>query len=132
MADKTNTTAVPYLCVKGAVGAIEFYKKAFGAVETAAPMKSPDGRVGHAEFKIGDAPIMISDEYPEINVLSPQSLGGSPVMIVLTVENVDGLASQAVAAGAKLLRPVKDQEYGRRSGQLLDPYGHRWDVGTAI
>ena len=127
-----QTTAVPYLCVKGAAGAIKFYENAFGAVSTMAPMLSPDGRVGHAEFKIGDAPVMISDEYPEINVLSPQTLGGSAVMIVLTVPNVDALANQAVAAGAKLLRPVKDQEYGRRSGQLLDPFGHRWDIGTPI
>ncbi len=127
-----QNTAVPYLCAKNAAAAIDFYKKAFGATESFERMISPDGRVGHAEFRIGEATLMISDEYPEINVLSPETLGATPVMIVLTVENADAVVEQAVAAGAKVLLPVEDQPYGRRSGKILDPFGFRWDVGTPI
>ena len=121
--------ATPYLCCKDAARAIEFYKKAFGATE-AMRLSEPGGRIGHAEIRIGDAPIMLSDEYPEMDVRSPQSLGGSPVLIHLYVDDVDALASRAVAAGAKLLRPVADQFYGDRSGTLTDPFGHRWMIAT--
>jgi len=120
----------PYICVKDSSAAIEFYKEAFGAVElTRIPM--PDGRIGHAEIKIGDATIMIADEYPEIQFLSPESLGGSPVMIHVYVDDVDALASQAVAAGAKLARPVADQSYGDRNCKIVDPFGHGWLFATA-
>ena len=122
-------TVTPYLIVKDAASAIEFYKKAFGATE-AMRLSEPGGRIGHAEIRIGDAPIMLSDEYPEMDVRSPQSLGGSPVLIHLYVDDVDALASRAVAAGAKLLRPVADQFYGDRSGTLTDPFGHRWMIAT--
>src|SRR5882762_5646077 len=101
-------TATPYLIVKGAAGAIEFYKKAFGATELMR-MAQADGRIGHAEIKIGDSPIMLADESPEMGARSPQSLGGSPVSILLYVEDVDAQAKLAVAAGAKVVRPVKDQ-----------------------
>jgi PhnB protein len=121
--------ATPYLCCKGAANAIEFYKKAFGATEVMR-LAEPGGRIGHAEIKIGDATIMLADEYPDMNVLSPQTLGGSPVTIHLYVENVDALASRAVGAGAKLLRPVEDQFYGDRSGRLSDPFGHVWIIST--
>jgi len=121
--------ATPYLCCKNAAAAIEFYKQAFGAIELMR-LAEPSGRIGHAEIKIGDAPIMLSDEYPEWGVRSPQSLGGSPVAIHLYVDDVDALAKRAVAAGAKLARPVEDQFYGDRSGSLEDPFGHRWTVST--
>jgi len=131
MAGRVNPVprATPYLCCKDAARAIEFYKQAFGATE-AMRLSEPGGRIGHAEIRIGDAPIMLSDEYPEMDVRSPQSLGGSPVLIHLYVDDVDALASRAVAAGAKLLRPVADQFYGDRSGTLTDPFGHRWMIAT--
>lgn len=122
-------TATPYLIVKDAAQAIEFYKKAFGATELLR-LADPNGKVGHAEIKIGDSPIMLADEFPEMNVRGPQSLGGSPVSILLYVRDVDALANQAVAAGAKVLRPVKDQFYGDRSGTFTDPFGHVWTIAT--
>ena len=121
--------ATPYLIIQGAASAIEFYKKAFGATELMR-LAQPDGRIGHAEIKIGDSPIMLADEYPEMGYRSPQSLGGSPVSILLYVENVDALFDQAVAAGGKVTRPVKDQFYGDRSGTLSDPFGHVWTIAT--
>ncbi|HWP44958.1 MAG TPA: VOC family protein, partial [Blastocatellia bacterium] len=101
----------PYLCVRDAASAIEFYKKAFGAIEIMR-MKSPEGKIGHAEIRIGDSPIMLADEYPEMGFRSPQTIGGSPVMIHLYIENSDAVVEQAVAAGAKLVKPVEDQFYG--------------------
>jgi PhnB protein len=124
-------TATPYLVIKGAAKAIEFYKKAFGAAEMTR-MTQPDGRVGHAEIKIGDSPIMLADEFPEMGARSPQSLGGSPVSILLYVPDVDALTSQAITAGAKVVRPVKDQFYGDRSGSLEDPFGHQWHIATHV
>lgn len=122
-------TATPYLIIKDAAKAIEFYKKAFGAKEVMR-MAGPDGKVMHAEIKIGDSPIMLADEFPEMGARSPQSLGGSPVSIFLYVEDVDTLAEQAVAAGAEILMPVKDQFWGDRYGKLADPFGHLWDIAT--
>jgi PhnB protein len=124
-------TATPYLIVKDAAKAIEFYKKAFGAAETTR-MTQPDGRIGHAEIKIGDSPIMLADEFPEMGARSPQSLGGLPVRILLYVKDVDALTSQAITAGAKVVRPVKDQFYGDRSGSLEDPFGHQWHIATHV
>ena len=124
-------TATPYLVIKGAAKAIEFYKKAFGAAEMTR-MTQPDGRVGHAEIKIGDSPIMLADEFPEMGARSPQSIGGSPVSILLYVQDVDALTSSAIAAGAKVIRPVKDQFYGDRSGSLEDPFGHQWHIATHV
>jgi PhnB protein len=125
-----RTTITPYLCARPAAEAIEFYKRAFGAVES---YRIPDdeGKISHAEITIGDALIMISDEYPEINVLSPQSIGGSPVMIVVDVPDVDTLFNQAVAVGATVDRPLMDRFDGAlRNGKLVDPYGHRWMLST--
>ncbi|MGH9836483.1 MAG: VOC family protein [Blastocatellia bacterium] len=119
----------PYLCVKDAASAIEFYKHAFGATERMR-MADPGGRVGHAEIKIGDALIMLADEFPEMGFLSPQSTGGSPVMLHLYVEDVDAFFNQAVAAGAKAQRLVEDQFYGDRAGKLADPFGHVWYIAT--
>jgi PhnB protein len=123
--------ATPYLSIKGAAAAIEFYKKAFGATETMR-MAGPDGRIGHAEIKIGKANIMLADEHPEIGFLSPSTLGGSPVAIHIYVENIDALAAQAEAAGAKVTRAVSDQFYGDRTGQFQDPFGHVWHFATHI
>jgi PhnB protein len=124
-------TATPYLIIKDAAKAIEFYKKAFGATELMR-MAQPDGKVGHAEIKIGDSPIMLADEFPEMGSRSPQSLGGSPVSLYLYVDDVDALAKQAEAAGAKVVRPVKDQFYGDRSGSFEDPFGHQWHLATHV
>lgn len=124
-------TATPYLIIKDAAKAIEFYKKAFGATEMMR-MSQPDGRIGHAEIKIGDSPIMLADEFPEMGARSPQSLGGSPVSILLYVEDVDACAERAVTAGAKVVRPVKDQFYGDRSGSFEDPFGHQWHIATHV
>jgi PhnB protein len=122
-------TATPYLIIKGAAKAIEFYEKAFGAKETMR-MAQTDGRIGHAEIKIGDSPIMLSDEFPEMGARSPQSLGGSPVSILLYVADVDAIFAQAVAAGATVQRPVMDQFYGDRTGGVIDPFGHVWYIAT--
>jgi PhnB protein len=124
-------TATPYLIIKDAAKAIEFYKKAFGAKEMMR-MSQPDGRIGHAEIKIGNSPIMLADEFPEMGARSPQSLGGSPVSILLYVEDVDAFAKQAVVAGTKVVRPVKDQFYGDRSGSFEDPFGHQWHIATHV
>jgi PhnB protein len=124
-------TVTPYLTIRGAAAAIEFYKRAFGATEIMR-ITDANGKVGHAEIRMGDSPIMLSEEMPEMGVRSPESIGGSPVTIHLYVEDVDALVNQAVAAGAKLLRPVEDQFYGDRGGKLADPYGHVWWVATHI
>ena len=119
----------PYLIVQGGAAAVEFYKKAFGARQKVR-IDLPDGRIGHAELRIGDSLIMLADEAPQHNAHSPASIGGTPVGIHLYVPNVDAVVERAVAAGATLERPVKDQFYGDRSGSLKDPYGHRWHVAT--
>jgi PhnB protein len=121
----------PYLIVQGAAAAIGFYKKAFGASEVMR-MPGPDGKIGHADLIIGGGHVMLSDESLEMGFRSPQSLGGSPVGLVLYVADVDGVVNQAVAAGAKLTRPVKDEFYGDRTGGLTDPFGHIWHVMTHV
>lgn len=121
----------PYLSVKGAAGAIAFYKKAFGAKEIMR-MPGPGGTIGHAEIQIADSRIMLADEFPEMNFRSPRSVGGTPVNIHLYVPDVDKVAKRAVAAGAKSLRPVADQFYGDRSCSLEDPFGHVWHIATHI
>ena len=122
-------TATPYLIVKGAANAIDFYKKAFGARELMRHAE-PSGKVGHAEIKIGNSPIMLADEYPDMGFRAPQSAGGSGTGILLYVEDVDTWFARAIAAGGKELRPVKDQFYGDRSGTLTDPFGHLWTIST--
>ena len=119
----------PYLCVRDAASAIEFYKRALGATEVVR-LAGPSGKVGHADLQIGNAHIMLSDEFPEMGVRSPQTLGGSPVSLELYTEDADALFEQAVAAGAKVLRPVADQFYGDRGGKLEDPFGHVWWIAT--
>lgn len=122
-------TATPYLIVKKAAEAIEFYKRAFGATELMR-LVAPGGAVGHAEIKIGNSAIMLADEGPDERFRGPQSLGGSAVSIMLYVEDVDARFSQATAAGAKVIQAVKDQFYGDRSGTLEDPFGHVWTIAT--
>jgi PhnB protein len=124
-------SATPYLCIRDAAKALEFYKKAFGAKEISR-MGMPDGKIGHAEIKISEAIIMLSDEFPDYGALSPQSIGGTPVSIMVYVEDVDGFVNRAVAAGAKLEKPVQDQFWGDRSGVLIDPFGHKWHFATHI
>lgn len=124
-------TATPYLCCKGAADAIEFYKKALGAVETVR-MKGPDGKIGHAEIRIGDSHIMLADEHPQMGVYGPQHYGGSPITVVLYVESADKTVNQAVAAGAKITRPLQDQFYGDRTATITDPFGHQWHIHTHL
>jgi len=117
--------ATPYLMVNDAARALEFYRTAFDAVEVVR-LTAPEGRVAHAEIRIGDSTIFVSDEWPGVGVSSPQSLGGSPVVIHLEVEDVDAVARQAIAAGATVIFPVEDQFYGARAGRVKDPFGHMW------
>jgi PhnB protein len=122
-------TATPYLILNDAAKAIEFYKRAFGAAELMR-LPAPGGKIGHAEIKIGDSHIMLSDEWPEQGYKGPAALGGSPVSIMLYVNDVDATAAQAVSAGAKVTKPVQDQFYGDRSGTFTDPFGHIWHIST--
>jgi len=122
-------TVTPYLTIKNGAKALEFYKKAFGATAIYKLMMS-DGRLGHAEIRLGDSMIMLGDELPEYGGKAPETLGGSPVSIYLYVEDVDAFFKRALAAGAKERKPVMDQFYGDRSGQLEDPFGHLWWVAT--
>jgi PhnB protein len=122
---------LPYLCVDGAGAAIEFYRTVFGAVERMR-MAEPDGRIGHAELEFGAAVIMLADEFPELGIRAPKTIGGTPVTINVYVENVDEVFARAIDAGATALRPVTDQFYGDRTGQFEDPFGHRWSVATHI
>ena len=119
----------PYLILSGASEAIAFYKKALGAEEVLR-LDGPGGKIHHAEIKIGDSCVMLADEHPEIGALSPKTIRGSPVSIHLYVEDVDAAVARAVAAGAKLIRPVADQFYGDRTGGIEDPFGYRWFVAT--
>jgi PhnB protein len=119
----------PYLIIDGASKAIEFYKAAFGAVETVR-IVGRDGGVGHAEIRIGGAPIMLANECPGMTARGPHGLGGTPVSLVLYVEDVDAVVEKAVAAGATLARPVADQFYGDRTGTVTDPFGHQWHIST--
>ena len=119
----------PYLAIDGGVAALEFYKKAFGATETYR-LIMPDGRLGHAEIRLAGCVIMLADEFPEYGGKAPTTLGGSPVSIHLYVDDVDTFFKRAVAAGAKERKPIQDQFYGDRSGQLEDPSGHLWWVAT--
>jgi PhnB protein len=124
-------SATPYLIVKGAAEAIDFYKHAFGATESFR-MANPNGGIAHAEIKIGDSVIMLADEHPNMGYRGPRSLGGSAVSIMLYVADVDGTFDRALEAGAKAQRPVANQFYGDRSGTLEDPFGHIWTISTHV
>ena len=139
MADKVSYTpkdynsVTPYLIVKGAAQAIDYYKKVFGATETMR-MPGPDGTIGHAEIKIGNSQIMLADENPSMGAgyTSAATIGGSPVSLYVYLPNVDDVVKRATTEGAKLLKPVEDQFYGDRSGFIQDPFGHLWGVATHI
>jgi PhnB protein len=121
----------PYLVISGAAKAIDFYKRVLGATELMR-MPAPDGRIGHAEIKIGNSPIMLADESPEMGHRSPKTLGGTGVSLMVYLERVDDVFKQAIAAGAKEVQPVKNQFYGDRSGTFEDPFGHVWTVATHV
>jgi PhnB protein len=121
----------PYLIVRGAREAIEFYTRALGAVELYR-LDGPEGRIGHAELQIGDCRVMLADEAPAMGALSPTTLGGAGVHLMLYVEDVDARFAQAIAAGGRETRPVKDQFYGDRSGIFVDPFGYQWTVATHV
>jgi len=122
-------TVTPYLIIRGAAAAIDYYKKAFGAEELFR-FPTPDGKVGHAELKIGNSPIMLADESPAMGYKSPQTLGGSPTSIMLYVENVDSVFDRAIKAGGVVKDAVQDKFYGDRSGTFTDPFGHVWHIAT--
>jgi PhnB protein len=122
-------SVTPYLIVRGGADAIEFYQKAFGAVELFR-FPSPDGKIGHAEIKVGDSPIMLADEFPDMGYNGPDSLGGSPVSLMIYVDDVDAVFNQAVEAGATVKEALADKFYGDRMGTVTDPFGHRWHLAT--
>jgi PhnB protein len=124
-------TVTPYLVMAHADKAIEFYKEAFGARELVR-LPSPDGKVMHAEIKIGDSPIMLCDECPDWDALGPLTRGGTTVSIVLYVDDVDAVVSRAIAAGAKSVMPVTNQFWGDRMGTVIDPFGHKWSIATHV
>ena len=124
-------SVTPYLVMKGATAAIEYYKEVFGAEETVR-MDGPGGTIGHAELKIGDSIVMLADEAPDMGHRGPKAIGGTPVSLVLYVEGVDAVFKRALDAGAKQVRPLENQFYGDRMGTLEDPFGHLWSVATHI
>lgn len=124
-------SVTPHIIVNDAGKAIEFYKKVFNATELFR-MPDPQGKIAHAEIKIGNSIIMLADEFPEMEARSPQAYGGSPITICLYVEDVDTIFNQAIRDGAQVVRPLKDQFYGDRSGTIKDPFGHKWTIATHI
>jgi PhnB protein len=122
----------PYVFVRGAAEAIGFYTSVLGFEQRGDRMTGPDGRIGHAELRIGDSVLMIADEHPEVGARSPRTVGGSPVLLNLYVADVDAVWAAALAAGAIELRPLKDQFYGDRSGTFEDPWGHRWSIAGRV
>lgn len=123
-------TIVPYLLVRNAAAAIDYYKKVFGAQEV--DRFEMNGRIGHADLIIGDSHLMLADEHPEMGYVGPESLGGTTFGLALYVDNVDELFQRAVDNGAKVERPVADQFYGDRTGTLIDPFGHKWSISTHV
>ncbi|WP_412075918.1 VOC family protein [Streptomyces xanthophaeus] len=121
----------PYLCVDGAAAAIDFYVSVLGANERMR-MPAPGGKIGHAELELGNSIIMLADEYPDTGFRSPKAVGGTPVTLHVYVEDVDAVFADALARGATQLSPVKNEFYGDRSGQIEDPFGHRWNISTHV
>jgi len=121
----------PYLIIDGAAAAMDFYTNVFGATEDFR-MEGPGGKIGHAEMVIGDSKIMLADENPEMGIRGPETIGGTPVSLLLYVENVDEVFERVIAAGATELRPLVDQFYGDRSGAVTDPFGHTWSIATHV
>lgn len=123
-------TVTPYLVIKGAAGALDFYQKAFGAEERM--RLESKGMIMHAEIKIGDSVVMLADEFPDMGYVGPQTIGGSPVSLMVYVKDVDQVFARAIAAGAKEKRPVNNEFYGDRVGTLMDPFGHVWSIATHV
>ena len=121
----------PYLFVDDGTAAIEFYTSVFGATERMR-MPAPGGKIGHAELQIGDSLLMVADEFPEFGGSSPKTVGGSPVIVSVYVEDVDAVFDKAVQAGATVVRPVENQFYGDRTGSFEDPFGHQWSIATHV
>lgn len=121
-------SVTPYLIIDGASAAIDFYKKAFGATELF--RMEHEGKIGHAEIKIGDSPVMLSDEQPQIGYKGPKSMGGTPVSLMIYVDDVDTVYKRAIESGGVEVKALQDQFYGDRSGTLTDPFGHVWTVAT--
>jgi PhnB protein len=128
---KGYSTVTPYLVIKGAAKAIDYYKNVFGAT-VVVRMDGPNGTVGHAELQIGDSRIMLADENPQMGNRSAESIGGSPVSLYVYLPDCDKVVAKATASGAKVLKPVADQFYGDRSGFIQDPFGHLWGIATHI
>ena len=126
------TTVMPYFTVKNASAAIDFYCRAFGAVEIFRMTDPMDGRIGHAELRLGDSTIMLSDEYPDFGALSPDTVGGTPVTLYLATKAVDEDLARAAEAGALVIRPAANQSFGERSAMIMDPFGHRWMLSQTI
>lgn len=124
-------SVTPYLVIDGAPAALEFYKSVFGATELMR-MDGPNGTVAHAEIKIGNSPLMVSDEWPDMGYRSPKAYGGSSIGIMIYCEDADAMFAKAVAAGATVKKPLQDQFYGDRSGSVTDPWGHEWSIATHI
>ncbi len=123
-------SVTPYIVVDGAEDAIRFYVEAFGATEV---LRLPMGnKIGHAEIKIGDSHVMLSDEWPDMDIRGPKSRGGATSSLMIYVEDADAAFARAVAAGATVERPVEDQFYGDRNGAIVDPFGHRWTISTHV
>ena len=128
---KGYSSITPYLAIRGAAEAIEFYKKAFGAMELMR-MPGPAGKLGHVEIKVGDSKVMLADESEQMNFLGPQAHGGTPVHIHVYVKDVDATVAKAVEMGAKMMRQVQDMFYGDRTGAIEDPFGHFWHIATHV
>ncbi len=124
-------TATPYLVVDGAAAALEYYAKAFGATELHR-LPGPDGKIGHCEFKIGNSIIMMADEHPGMGAHGPKKFGGSPITIMIYVDDVDTVFNRAIAAGGTVERPVENKFYGDRAGGVIDPFGHKWYIATHV
>lgn len=125
------SSVTPYLVIKGAAQAIDYYKKVFGA-NVVVRMDGPEGKVGHAELQIGNSRIMLADESPQMGATSATTIGNSPVSLYLYIPDVDKVVDRAVAEGARIIKPVQDQFYGDRSGFIQDPFGHFWGIATHV
>jgi PhnB protein len=126
-----NVVISPMLCVKDGDKALAFYQQALG-FQIILSFKEPDGKLAHAEMKLGEAVIMLSGEYPDYNALSPETIGSSAFKIHLQVDDVDAVVAKAIEAGAKLIRPAENQFYGHRAGTIEDPFGYQWNVSTLV
>ncbi len=128
----TYHRVTPYLYLRGAARAIDFYKKVFDATVKGPPMTGPDGKIGHAEIMIGDSTVMLADENPQMGAASPQTVGGAPVGFVVYVADCDAVTKKAAEAGATVVREPADQFYGDRAATIMDPFGYRWDLHSHI